>query len=303
MSNTIYQQQVGLLLDVLPFLKQLDCFALKGGTAINLFIRDMPRLSIDIDLTYLPIEPRRLFLSNMNNKLEELASVLEGKAFQVSKRYSQQEKCIIKLIVSNGNVDIKIEPNTVLRGTVFGVEERYLSPRVQDEFLQAQKVTLVSLADLYAGKICAALDRQHPRDLFDIKLLLENEGITEQIRQAFVIYLASGTRPMSELLSPHQLELKEVYQKEFLGMTNLVVTYDELLHARKQLIDTIRADLTNNEKLFLISIKEGKPDWSLLPIPGVENLPALQWKLMNIRKMNPTKHQQALTKLKVALHI
>lgn len=52
----IYKDQVKLLLDVLPLVSKGQCFALHGGTAINLFIRNMPRLSVDIDITYLPIE-------------------------------------------------------------------------------------------------------------------------------------------------------------------------------------------------------------------------------------------------------
>lgn len=303
MDNNSYHEQVELLLEVLPFIRRFDCFALKGGTAINLFVRDMPRLSIDIDLTYIPIEPRNVFLTNINQALEELAEELEAAEYYVAKRYSQKEKTLIKLVVGNDKVEIKIEPNLVLRGSVFGVEERSLSPRVEDEFLQSQKLTLVSLADLYAGKICAALDRQHPRDLFDIKLLLENEGVTEQIRQAFVVYLASGPRPMSELLLPNLLDIGDIYQKEFLGMTQLAVNYEELIDVRKKLINTIQADLTNNERLFLISIKEGSPDWSLLPIENIEKLPALQWKLINIKKMNKNSHQQALDKLKKVLQV
>ncbi len=65
------------------------------------------------------------------------------------------------------------------------------------------EIPVLSFADLYGGKICAALDRQHPRDLFDIKLLSEARGLNEEVSQAFVIYLASHNRPMSELLSPN----------------------------------------------------------------------------------------------------
>ena len=78
MSRTNYIKQVDLILQVLPEIfnsKELDgCFALKGGTAINLFVRNMPRLSIDIDLAYLPKEPRELFLQNLTIALEKLSS-------------------------------------------------------------------------------------------------------------------------------------------------------------------------------------------------------------------------------------
>ena len=58
MKSSPFFKQVELLLRTLPYIAAEKCFALKGGTAINLFVRDMPRLSVDVDLTYLPVEPR-----------------------------------------------------------------------------------------------------------------------------------------------------------------------------------------------------------------------------------------------------
>jgi hypothetical protein len=57
-ANNPFTEQVRLLVALLPSVAKQTCFALKGGTAINLFLRDMPRLSVDIDLTYLPVEDR-----------------------------------------------------------------------------------------------------------------------------------------------------------------------------------------------------------------------------------------------------
>jgi len=61
-----YRAQVDLLLQTIPFIAEENIFALHGGTAINLFVRDMPRLSVDIDLTYLPIDNRKKALSNIS---------------------------------------------------------------------------------------------------------------------------------------------------------------------------------------------------------------------------------------------
>jgi hypothetical protein len=69
MTIKTYKKQVTLLLKVLPEVAKEACFALHGGTAINLFIRDMPRLSIDIDLTYIPLENRQLSFQNINQGL------------------------------------------------------------------------------------------------------------------------------------------------------------------------------------------------------------------------------------------
>lgn len=80
-------------------------------------------------------------------------------------------------------------------------------------------VRVLSLEDTYGGKICAALDRQHPRDLFDIKLLLENEGLTEKIKKAFIVYLISHDRPIVEVLNPGLQDIKQIFENEFAGMT------------------------------------------------------------------------------------
>ena len=73
------------------------------------------------------------------------------------------------------------------------------------------EMQVVALPDLYAGKIAAALDRQHPRDLFDILYLYENEGITDDLFKAFLVYLVSHNRPAHELLDPHLLDLESIY--------------------------------------------------------------------------------------------
>ncbi len=297
---TTYKNQVELLLDFLPFIQKDSRFALKGGTAINLFHRNMPRLSVDIDLTYLPIEPRDVFLKSLTQAMQDLADKMTAKDLHVEVKRSAQH--IIKLLVTNHQATIKVEPNTVLRGSVFEPEIKELVDAAQTIFLQTQKIKTVSMADLYAGKICAALDRQHPRDLFDIKLLFENEGITTPIKQAFVAYLASSPRPMSELLSPHELDIRDIFYKEFIGMTEVHVDYTELCGIRKRLIKTIQDSLLPNEKDFLISIKSGEPQWDLMPIPTLSELPGIRWKVINIQKMDKDARLTALYKLKNILN-
>lgn len=300
---TGYKNQVELLLDILPFIQKEPSFALKGGTAINLFHRNMPRLSVDIDLVYLPIEPRETFLTNLTTTMQRLSEMIKQNGYDVEKKYLNKTSHIVKLLVSNHRSTVKIEPNTVLRGTVFEPDICELSEEPQRIFLQTQKVKAVSTSDLYAGKICAALDRQHPRDLFDVKLLFDNEGLTDEIRQAFVVYLASSPRPMSELLLPHELDVSEIYTKEFLGMTEVDISYDMLHETRKTLIKTINESLTDNERNFLLSIKLGEPDWDLLPISGLSNLPGLRWKVLNVKKMADRYRDAACRRLRGVLNI
>jgi hypothetical protein len=161
----------------------------------------------------------------------------------------------------------------------------------------------LSVADLYGGKLCAALDRQHPRDLFDIKLLLEDQGITHDIRQAFVIYLASHDRPMHELLHPRWKDIKQLYANEFVGMVTSPVAYDVLVETREKMLGILQHTLTENEKRFLLSLKTGQPEWTLMAIDGIDKLPAIQWKLRNIQRMSAHKRAEALEKLHMVLGI
>ncbi len=300
--NKAYQQQVDLMLDILPILNDYPCFGLKGGTAINLFIRNLPRFSVDIDLTYLPIEDRPTFLVNYKNTMMSLKDSItragQGR-FKVDEVVSKNGQ-LIKLIVHCNGVDIKIEPNLVSRGTVNECQPRSLCERAEELFLKSVTVNVLSLEDVYAGKICAALNRQHPRDLFDLKMLFENEGITERLLKTFVIYLAGDARPMSEMLNPNLLDIKALYEQEFQGMTDIPVTLDELHAIRDKLISVIKSSLSNAQRLFLLSLKQGEPNWSLMP-ENIQRLPAIRWKLINIAKMEKSKHRFAVNKLREVL--
>jgi len=305
MSKNNYTKQVELILQVLPEIFKKECFALKGGTAINFFIRNMPRLSVDIDLVYLPKEPREVFLQNLTASLQELASDIEQnlKGSKIQKTYDKGSKYLSKFVVYKDFVNIKVETNIVLRETILDCEVRNLCQKAQDDFLQFSKANTMAFAELYAGKICAALDRQHPRDIFDVKLLLENEGFTSEIRKVFVIYLASSPRPIGELLNGKQLNIKSVFESEFFGMTGPGITYQDLVDTRAKLLQLIRNSLTENERKFLLSIKYGNPDWQLIDIPGIENFPSLKWKILNIKKIEKAKWRQSIDDLKRVLDL
>lgn len=242
MKNSPYFEQVVLMLRAIPHVTAESCFALKGGTAINLFVRDMPRLSVDIDLAYLPVdEPRETALHKMSSALARVAAAVK-KAIpgaKVQETRARDPDRIIKLVVATGRTRIKIEPNEVIRGSVFAVEERELSKSAENAFELSVAARTLSVADLYGGKLCAALDRQHPRDLFDVMVLLANEGITDEIRKAFVVYLASHDRPISELLDPTRKDIRRIYESEFAGMTVEEVKYEALITAREALIGTL----------------------------------------------------------------
>ncbi len=161
----------------------------------------------------------------------------------------------------------------------------------------AVTVKSLSFEDVYAGKICAALDRQHPRDFYDVKLLLENEGISDNLRKTFIVYLISSNRPIVELLNPNRIDIADVFEQEFSGMTNDNVTIDELLKSRENLIEVIQSSLTEDEIQFLLSFKDRNPKWDLLGLDNVDILPSVKWKMMNLAKMSTEKHKDSYNKL------
>jgi len=191
MFNIIYARQVELLLRVLPIVAAQECLALKGGTAINLFLQNMPRLSVDIDLAYLPLRDRKTALTEITDSLQVIREKIRD---GLPGAIVQQNADTQRLVIHSAEAQIKIEPNTVFRGTVYDPVSSVLCERAQSKFEQFIECRVSSTADLYGSKICAALDRQHPRDLFDIHLMFENVGLTNDIRTAFVVYLAGPLR-------------------------------------------------------------------------------------------------------------
>ena len=278
------------------------CFALKGGTAINLFIRDLPRLSVDIDLVYLPMGDRDTALAHITDALNRITGsiVKTIQGVKIQKSFESRADAL-RLIVKRDDMQIKIELSPVLRGTVFPEELREVTEKVEEQFGYVE-MPLVSLADLYAGKLCAALDRQHPRDLFDVKFLLENEGLSDDLRKTFLVYLISHNRTMAELLCPTRKDLQATYDNEFVRMAQVDVPLQELKAVRERMISELNKSLTDDEKRFLLSFKALKPDWSLLGLSNIEALPAVRWKIHNLTKMDKTRHKEALKNLEDVLY-
>jgi predicted nucleotidyltransferase component of viral defense system len=260
-------------------------FALKGGTAINLFVRDMPRLSVDLDLVFLDHSlPRDKALVRINEAIRRAAEHLKARGFQV-RTVTATGAGETKLLVRRGNSEIKVEVNFVLRGTVHPVRAASLSARARD-ILQAElEIPMTSLEDIYGGKLVAAMDRQHPRDLFDVMQLYTHEGITPAIRRAFVVYLASHNRPLHEVLSPALRDITLDYERTFVGMTTEPVKLVELLSVRDRLVAELPQTLDSNERQFLLSLVRNAPEWRLLEIAHLEQLPAVRWKLRNLEQL------------------
>lgn len=295
-----YQNQVRLLLDVLPIVAREKVFALHGGTAINLFVRDMPRLSVDIDLTYLPLDDgnRETALQGIYDALERIKTNLEKMGLSI---VHQADK--YKLQVSSQNAQIKVEVNSTGRGTISEPQKMILCDRAQEEFDAFVEMNIVPFGQLYGGKICAALDRQHPRDLFDVKYLLANEGFSEEVKQGFILCLIGSNRPIHELIQPNRLDQRETMSNHFTGMTADAFSYEEFELVREQLIETTHTNLTKLDKEFILSIGSDNPRWDIY---NFSEFPAVRWKLQNIQKLiasDAQKHLYQQNELKIKLKL
>lgn len=297
-----YIEEVKLLLDVLPASLSDHRMALKGGTAISLFYKNLPRLSVDIDLVYLPIEDRKTTFKNIYLILDQLKIDLEKK-LKLKVNYSNLPSSgkETKLTVAREKTEIKIEPNFILRGALFEVQKTDLCKEVQNRFGRQFSVQCLDPADVYGGKICAALDRQHPRDLFDLKVLLETENITDRIKDAFIFYLLSGTRPPHEMLDPQEINMTHVLEKDFSGMINVKVTENELRKAQKDTVLKLKSLFTENDKRFLISFVKNRPDWNLYTYPKIKDYPSIKWKMLNQEKMDLKKKDDQVALLEKIL--
>lgn len=285
MIEKTYKAQVNLLLQILPFVAKEDCFALKGGTAINLFERELPRLSVDIDLTYLPMEDRRTTLNNISKSLGRIKQDIESHLNSVSISTTKREGQDAKINCQSNEAQIKIEVNTVTRGHIYPTRRMMVTEKTEEEFEKFAEINVVSHAELFGGKICAAMDRQHPRDLFDVKILLEEEGLTNEVKNGFIVALLSHMRPINEVLVPNLVDNLEAYNNQFSGMTDMAFSYEDYENTRLKLIQTIKTVLKPEDKEFLLSFKAGKPDWTLFPITVTKELPAVRWKLKNIERL------------------
>jgi len=303
-SSNTYYKQVQLLLEVLPLINNESCFALKGGTAINMFVRDMPRLSVDIDLIYLPIEDRTSSLKHIAESLERIAQEIE-KSLRGSKVYrlkQREDGALSKLQVERDAIRIKIETSPVMRGTVKEPTIEMVSPKVEEAFGFGETL-VVNHDDLYAGKICAALDRQHPRDFFDVRGLLDNEGISDSLMDVFIVYLISSSQPISKLLQPNLIDISHTFEEQFVGMTTEPIELKLLTDTREELIKLLQQKLTQKHKAFLLGFKKGNPNWSLLPFENIDQLPSVKWKMLNFEKMDKVKRAEAFEKLEKSLNI
>jgi len=299
MSNNNYYKQVALLISVIPEIAVDSRFALHGGTAINLFDRNMPRLSVDIDLTYIPIEDRETSFSNISKALINIKSRIEKRFLTCRVEHKEDT---LKLLVSNFEAIIKIEVSQIIRGVLGTVTEKTLCENAQEKFDTFCTIQVVSNGQLYGGKVCAAMDRQHPRDLFDVKQLFQNEGFTQEIKEGFLFRLLSSDRSIQDILFPNLQDQRLAMINQFAGMSEQQFTIEEYEFVRESMIKKVQNSLTEEDKLFILAFKNVAPGWSTY---NFEAYPSIKWKQLNLEKMkanNSAKHNEMYNSLKRKLN-
>lgn len=278
-----YADTVRLLLSITPDVFANDIFAMKGGTAINLFVRDMPRLSVDIDVVYVPWQhPREQALPAITAELNAIAGRV-AKLGLNARTVPSKDLGDTKLLIEHESSQVKVEVNVVFRGTVLPTERRALTSRTALMFSAELEVPMLATAELYGSKLVAAMDRQHPRDLFDVWQMFESDGLTDAAVECFVTYLAGHNRPTHEVLCGNEKNIASEYTDNFVGMTAEPVGLDVLLQTRERLRSELPRRLTDKHRRLLNGLARAEPDWTLLQCPYAAELPALRWKLANLQ--------------------
>ena len=256
-NNTqVYAQKVELLLRLMPIVMEEGVFAVHGGTAINLFLKNLPRYSVDIDLTYIPLSDRNASLDDINLHLQSICNKAK-KAFKGMHIVPNYSTC--KLLCEYRGKQVKVEVNQTKRGLVGGDAVTIpLSDKAQEEFGLYCEANIVPLTQLYGGKIAAALSRQHPRDLFDVRHM---DIPLADCREGLIFCLLGSDRPIHESFAPRLIDQREAMVNQFKGMTDIPFTYDKFEATRSKLIADVNQLMNEADKRFLISFELGNPQW------------------------------------------
>lgn len=283
--NQTYVDTVRLLLLVAPHVFDSDRLGLKGGTALNLFVHDMPRLSVDIDVVFLDHWlPREAAIAAIGEELARIKGTLEKLGLTVAIPANQVGE-EVKLVVSAGAAQVKVEVNQVFRGSVLTPESRNLVQAAEDLFTTSVALPVLAVPELYGSKLVAAFDRQHPRDWFDVLHMRQRQQLTPDVLDCFVAYLAGHNRPVHEVLFPSIKPMRAVFESEFAGMTLEDMPFAQIDDARTTTLAELPKLLSGNQREFLLSLLRAQPRWDLMPFRQLPDLPALRWKLQNLEKL------------------
>lgn len=294
--NNNYLKKVELLLKILPFVTDEECFAIHGGTAINLFVKNLYRLSVDVDVTYIPLEDRSASIQHIDEALLRIADRVRHR-FPDARVKPRLDIC--KITCESRGCQVKIEVNQTKRGLVCG--EAALLPlceKAQSLFGVEVDARIVSMPLLYGGKISAALSRQHPRDLFDIKQM---DIPLADVKSGLIFCLLGSDRPIHESFAPSLIDQHEAMERQFSDMSEMPFSYDDFEATRAKLVRDVNSVMTEEDRRFLIAFEELSLDWESSPYPSFRDYPSVKWKIQNLQRLkssNPQKLKAEADKLR-----
>jgi len=280
-----------------PYLR--DRIVLKGGTALNLFYFDVPRLSVDIDLNYIGSVERESMLQERPLVEEAVQAVCRREGFAVRRQPPEHAggKWLLRYesgLGQGGNLEVDLN---------FMFREPLFSPVRMDSRLligssRLDGVPVLDIHELAAGKLGALLSRQASRDLFDVHLLLrQHELDIQKLRLAFVVYGAMNRKDWRTVslddvnfdTREFESQLVPVLREALAEDMNLQEWTGVLVDECRQALRTL-LPLSEKEIEFLAKINEqGKITPDLLTADRsmqekITRHPLLKWKAQNVRE-------------------
>jgi len=280
-----------------PFLK--GKLALKGGTALNLFIFNVPRLSVDIDLNYVGAEERETMLAERPRIEQAVQAVFAREGFTVRRMPEEHAggKWSLRYQSAAGQGgNLEVDLNFMYRVPLWPVT---LSDSYPVGTWQARQIPVLDIHELAAGKLAALLARRQARDLFDSLRILHMENLDhDRLRIAFVVYGAMNRKDwrtvsvedvnfesaeLTRQLIP-TLRVAESAEQESFDQYGL-----RLVEECRQALSVV-LPFSENEKAFLdLLLEQGEIDSSILTSDldlqqRIQKQPLLEWKAVNVRK-------------------
>lgn len=271
------------------------------GLLSNLFVKNLNRLSVDIDVTYIPLEDRTSSLNHINEALMRIADRTR-RSFRDIRIIPRLDIC--KITCERQGCQVKIEVNQTKRGLVCGEARLYpLCEKAQSLFGMEVDARIVSLPQLYGGKISAALSRQHPRDLFDVRQM---DIPLSAVKEGIIFCLLGSDRPIHESFSPNFIDQREAMENQFVGMSDIPFSYEEFEMTRDSLIKGVNDIMTETDKRFIVGFEELTVNQGDNPYSKFFDYPSVKWKIKNLQKLkatNPRKLQAEANKLRLIMGI
>ena len=279
-----------------PFLK--GKLPLKGGTALNLFVFDVPRLSVDIDMNYIGAEATQVMLTERPRIEEALQAVFSREEFgirRIPEGHAGGKWSLRYQAASGQSGRIDVDINYMFRVPIWPVTTMDSQPV---SHWRATGIPVVDVHELAAGKLTALLARRKARDLFDSSRIFSIDGLdVAKLRTAFVVYGAMVRRDWRTIsvedvaFDPEELSsqlLPALRVDDTQGLDAATYGYrlvDECLLTLSELLP-----LTDEERAFLdLLLDAGEIDAKLLTADlelqeRIQAQPLLQWKARNVRK-------------------